>query len=92
MTGAPNVSSSSAMTVGGSDEDDERIRRRLVSARMSEFRLARVRISWCIVGTAVYQVGLASRSQPNTCSALNPGEHQVQPPAPTLARMPAITP
>ena len=87
-----NAASSSAITVGGSDDDEERISRNCVSARISALRSARVRINWCIVGTAVYQEGRASRSQPNACIALKPGEHQVQPPAPTLASTPAISP
>ena len=80
------------MTDGGSEDDDERISRSSVLARISALRPARVRMSWCIVGTAVYQEGCASCSQPKTCIALKPGEHQVQPPAPTLARTPAIRP
>ena len=46
--------------------------RRAVSM-ISALRAARARIAWCMVGTAVYQVGLASLSQPKKRSASKPG-------------------
>ena len=47
------------MTCGGSEADDERMKRRLAAASASGLRAARARIAWCIVGTAVYQLGRA---------------------------------
>ena len=53
---------------------------------------ARARIAWCIVGTAVYQVGLASSIQPKNLSALKPGVQKTWPPAESGASTPAIRP
>ena len=61
------------MTCGGSEAEEERMKRSLVRARISGLRSARGRIAWCMVGTAVYQVGLASSSQWKKRSALKPG-------------------
>jgi hypothetical protein len=57
ITGHPKVASSWAITCGGSDADDDRTKRSGFLAMLSGLRSARVRIAWCIVGTAVYQVG-----------------------------------
>jgi hypothetical protein len=51
-----------------------------VSAIISEFLLARVRITWCIVGTALYQVGENVLSHEKNFNALNPGEVKIVPP------------
>ncbi len=51
------------------------------AAIVSRFREARARIVWCMVGTAVYQVGRASPSQWKKRSALNPGVANTLPPA-----------
>jgi hypothetical protein len=50
-------------------------------AMISALRAARARIAWCMVGTAVYQVGRASSSQPKKRSASKPGAHQTDAPA-----------
>jgi hypothetical protein len=39
----------------------------------STLPLARPTIAWCIVGTAAYQVGLASSIQANNFNASKPG-------------------
>jgi hypothetical protein len=56
MTGTPKVRSSSAITLGGSAEDDDRISRSGDRAMASRLASARARIDWWMVGTAVYQV------------------------------------
>ena len=50
-------------------------------AMISRLWAARARIAWCMVGTAVYQVGLASSIQPKNLSALKPGVQNTLPPA-----------
>src|SRR5262245_2059395 len=92
ITGAPNVCSSSLITWGGSDDDDERTKRSGLALITSVFLLARATIAWCIVGTAVYQVGCVSPIQPKNLSALKPGVQQTSPPTESGARMPAIRP
>src|SRR5262249_34679272 len=92
MTGAEKVDWSSAITCGGSDEDDERTKRSGLAATMSRLLAARARIAWCIVGTAVYQVGFASPIQAKNLSALNPGVQKMLPPADSGASTPAISP
>ena len=49
-------------------------------------------MAWCIVGTAVYQVGLASSIQPKNFSALKPGVQNTCEPADSGASTPAIRP
>ena len=44
-----------------------------LAAMISLLRAARPRIAWCIVGTAVYQVGRTSLIQPKNFRALKPG-------------------
>ena len=51
------------MTCGGSDAEEERMKRSAAAATASGFRAARAKIAWCMVGTAVYQLGRASPSQ-----------------------------
>src|SRR5262249_21372900 len=68
------------------------MRRSLARAAISLLRSARARIAWCIVGTAVYQVGLISSSQPKNFSALNPGVHTTDAPALSDANVAAIRP
>ena len=58
----------------------------------SAFFEARARIVWCIVGTAVYQVGFASSIQPKNFSALKPGVQNTCEPADSGASTPAIRP
>src|SRR5690349_25065204 len=59
-TGTPNTRSSSAITVGGSADDDERMNRSRWFLSGSGLFAARKRIAWCIVGTPVYHVGRTS--------------------------------
>src|SRR3954462_9561557 len=56
ITGTPKVSSNPLMTCGGSEDDDDLIKRSAQDLMMSTFFAARDRIAWCMVGTAVYQV------------------------------------
>ena len=58
----------------------------------SRLRAARARIAWCIVGTAVYQLGLASFIQAKHFSALNPGEQKIEAPAPSELNTAAMRP
>jgi len=69
------------MTCGGIDDDDERRKRSGWRAITSRFLEARVRMAWCMVGTAVYQVGLASSIQAKNFSALKPGVQNTCEPA-----------
>src|SRR5205823_4687810 len=92
ITGAWNVSSSSAITCGGSDADDERTKRSGFRAMLSWLRLARARIAWCIVGTAVYQVGWAASSQAKKRKALKPGVQNTDAPAASDESVAAISP
>src|SRR5262245_21815921 len=92
MTGTPNNVSSSAITVGGNADDDERMKRNRLAETTSTFLEARVRIAWCMVGTAVYQVGRASAIQEKNFSALNPGEQHTAPPAESGASKAAMRP
>src|SRR3989344_2826330 len=66
---------------GGSDDEDERMKRSGWRAMISRLFAARARIAWCMVGTAVYQVGLASSIQAKNLSALKPGVQNTLPPA-----------
>ncbi len=90
ITGAPNTRSSSAITVGGSGDDDERMNRSRCDRTTSALCGARSRIAWCIVGTPVYHVGRTSPIQAKNLSALNPLEHDTSPPAESGARRAAI--
>src|SRR3546814_4227110 len=81
MTGQSKVFSNSAMTCGGSDDEDERMKRSRVPATISALRPARARIAWCMVGTAVYQDGFTSSNQRNAFSASKPGEQCTEAPA-----------
>ena len=71
-------SSSSCMTWGGSEAEEERTKRRRPPAITSRLRWARARIIWCMVGTAVYHVGSASFIQPKNFMALKPGVQYTQ--------------
>ena len=53
---------------------------------------ARARMVWCMVGTAVYQVGLHSFIQPKNLSALKPGVQKIMLPTAMGAKTPAIKP
>src|SRR5690606_38111507 len=92
ITGQPKVSSSAFITCGGNEEEDERMKRSFTFSMISLLRSARVRIAWCMVGTAVYQVGLASSSQLKKRSALKPGVQKTLPPAAMDDSTAAISP
>jgi len=53
---------------------------------------ARAMIAWCMVGTAVYQVGAASSIQAKNFSALKPGVQNTRAPAASGESTPAISP
>ena len=57
----------------GRDAEDDRISLRSIEASVVAFRGARARIAWCMVGTAVYQVGRTSSHQEKNFRGLNPG-------------------
>ena len=59
---------------------------------VSALRPARAKIAWCIVGTAVYQVGFASSRLEKKESALKPDEHQIEAPAVKDAETAAMRP
>ena len=73
ITGAPNTSSSSAITCGGSEAEEDRMKRSLAARACSGCARIRIRIAWCMVGTAVYQVGFTSPSSSANLNALKPG-------------------
>ena len=80
------------MTCGGSDAEDERMKRSLAALAASALARRRPRIAWCMVGTAVYQVGFTSSSQAKKRSALKPGVHDTDAPAPSDDKVAAISP
>src|SRR5262245_22806964 len=80
------------MTWAGSDADDERMKRSFAAANASGLREMRARIAWCIVGTAVYQVGRDSPSHWAKRSALKPGVQNTLPPAASDDRTAATSP
>src|SRR5918998_555816 len=92
MTGAPNASSSSARTVGGKAADEERTNRSGHAPTLSWLASARSRIAWCIVGTAVYQVGENSRVHAKKRGAKKPGVQTTLAPAASEASSAAIKP
>src|SRR5215212_6970443 len=92
MTGTPKVASSCAITCGGSDADDDLMNRSGLRAMLSALRSARVRITWCIVGTAVYQVGWASSSWAKKRRALKPGVQKTEAPVDSEESVAAIRP
>ncbi len=69
------------MTCGGSDEEEERTKRSFARATLSGLRGARARIAWCMVGTAVYQLGSASSIHWKNFRALKPGVQTTDAPA-----------
>ena len=68
------------------------MKRSAAAATASALRAARARIAWCMVGTAVYQVGFASPSQAKKRSALKPGVQKTLPPAASDESTAAISP
>src|ERR1700749_2308653 len=92
MTGHLKAASNSPMTVGGIDAEDERTKRSGKRSIVSLCRPARVRIAWCMVGTAVYQVGLPSSISVKNLSVLKPGVQKTEPPRESGAERPAMSP
>src|SRR5213079_1051392 len=92
ISGAPKAASSSWMTWGGMEDDEDRRNRNGLAAITSWLWVARARMVWCIVGTAVYQVGLASLIQAKNLSALKPGVEKTRLPAASGASKLAISP
>lgn len=76
----------------GSEAEEERTKRSADRSTASPLRAARARIAWCIVGTAVYQVGRTSSSQPKNLSASKPGVQEIAAPALTEDSIAAISP
>ena len=74
------------------DDDEERMKRSGLAAITSMLPAARDKIVWCIVGTAVYQVGLHSFIQPKNFNALKPGVQKIWLPTAMGASTPAIRP
>ncbi len=66
--------------------------RSLLRATISPLRPARERIAWCMVGTAVIQVGFTASSQPKYFSPLNPGVQHTCAPARSEASVAAMRP
>ena len=62
------------------------------AAIMAAFCRARARMAWCMVGTAVYQVGRACSIQPKNFKALNPGVQKMLLPADRGASTAAMSP
>ena len=86
------MASSSANTWGGKEEEDERIKRKGTLAITSRLLAERDKIAWCMVGTAVYQVGLTSSICEKNFKALKPLVQCTSPPCDKGAKMPAISP
>jgi hypothetical protein len=80
------------ITCGGIELLLLRMKRSGWRAMTSLFLLARPTMAWCMVGTAVYQVGLASSIQPKNFSALKPGVQNTCEPAASGASTPAMRP
>ena len=64
----------------------------LACATVSSLRPARVRMAWCMVGTALYQVGFTSASQEKKRKASKPGEQLTLAPAARVASTGATRP
>ena len=80
ITGQWKVFSISFIVVEGKGAELDLINLNFVSAIIVEFLLALERIAWCIVGTALYQVGENTLSYEKNFKALNPGEVKILPP------------
>ena len=73
MTGHEKVFSNAWKTGTGSEAELERMKRRGFDLITAALRSTRDRMAWCMVGTAVYQVGFASSIQEKNFNALKPG-------------------
>ena len=68
------------------------MKRSFARAMISALRSARVRMVWCMVGTAVYQLGLSSSNSRKKRKASKPGVQITAPPAPREESTAAISP
>ena len=73
-------------------DDEERMNRRGLSAMTFRFSAARARTDWCIVGTAVYHVGLCERSHSKNRDSSKPDVHTMLAPAANVLRVAPIKP
>src|SRR4051812_12110573 len=92
MTGTPKASSTAVITCGGSDAEEERMKRSRPRAMVSLLRVARPSSAWCMVGTAVNQLGRAESNQEKNLKALKPGVQNTDPPAASDDSTAAISP
>src|SRR5665647_87252 len=92
INGALKTFSSSAMTLVGMDDEEERMKRNGLLSMTSMLCAARDKMIWCMVGTAVYQVGLHSFIHPKNFNALKPGVQKIWLPTAIGASTPAINP
>ena len=76
----------------GKEADDERMNRNGFSSIVFWLVTARVRIAWCMVGTAVYQLGFNASIQEKTFNASNPGAQITLPPLTSDANSAATSP
>ena len=90
--GARKAASTRSSTTGGRGADEERTKRSRARAMAPAWRCARARMSWCMVGTAVYQVGRYSSSQSKKRKALKSPGQATAPPAASGASSPATMP
>src|SRR5262249_20575885 len=80
------------MICGASEDEDERMKRSGLALMTSVLFAARERMAWCMVGTAVYQVGRTSAILVRRRGAVTPVVQQTWPPADKGANVPAIRP
>src|SRR5262249_54911997 len=92
ITGTPNNCSRPWATFGGSAAELDRTNSRADSATSERSACPRARIAWCIVGTAVYHVGLINPNQSKNSVATNPGAQATFPPAVSEASSAATSP
>src|SRR5262249_51646390 len=74
------------------EDEEDRMNRRGLAAITARLWSARARMAWCIVGTAVYQVGRASLIQAKNFSAWKPGVQKTRLPAASGASRLAMSP
>src|SRR5437763_1099941 len=95
MTGALKQLSNAGPSSGGKAADDDRMKRKGFRRMTSGYAWAPSRIAWCIVGTAVYQVGRTSSNQSKkrpTSPPAKPGVQATLPPAANEANTAATSP
>ena len=92
ITGTENAASRPAISLGASGDEQDRINRRLVRWIGLGRRVARARMAWCMVGTAVYQVGRKWSSHSMKFCAWKPGAHATEAPAASEERTAPTSP